>query len=82
MIKVSLVCVNDVTFGKHRRVGDEYQWSQPVIRSWWGAGEGKRGWKLNQLPLANDLVSHVYVVKASIKTPKRTVWGPFFGVSA
>ena len=25
--------------------------------------QGERGWRLNQLPLANDLISHAYITK-------------------
>lgn len=32
---------------------------------------GERGWTLNQLPIANDLIIHAYIIKPSQK-PKRT----------
>ena len=59
--------VNEVTFGKHLRVGAGCQWSQPCDQrvgtfsptSCPPSGEegGERGWRLNQLPMASDLKS-------------------------
>ena len=52
-------CVNDVSFGKHLRLGVDCQWDRPVIRP---PGRGAR-LELKSTPLANDLVNHVYVIK-------------------
>ena len=32
----------------------------PTIPDLWGAA---RGWRLNQLPMAHDLINHAYVMK-------------------
>ena len=80
-IKVSFV-VNEVTFGKPLgdiNTGTGYQYNQP----WWEAWNfqsnpnlqgGVWSWRLNQSPLANDLISHACMMKVSIKTQKDTVW--------
>ena len=61
--------VNEVTLGKNLRMGAPWQWNQPGDESWdfqshphdlWG-GEGS--WRLNQLPVASELINHDYVMK-------------------
>lgn len=62
--------INEVTFGPHLRLGSVCQENRPCD---WRVGTlspspshlvgEERIWRLNQLPVANDLISHGYVMK-------------------
>lgn len=65
--KVVICYVNEVIFGKHLRMGDGCQWSQPMWLEGWNwkfqshlstfeEEIGTGGWV--QLPMANDSVDH------------------------
>lgn len=74
LFSIPVNVAGEVNFGSHPRVEAGYQENQ-VIRwleisvlppDFW---EGEKGWRLNQLPLANDSVNHGYVMKLC-KEPK------------
>ena len=64
--------INEVTFGKplgHLRRGLVARRTNFVVRGFQlsvlppDVQGGERGWRLNQLSMANDLINHVYVMK-------------------
>ena len=68
-IKVSFV-VNEVTFGKalgNINTGTAYQYSQLCLEGWNFQSHrslqgGEWSWRLNQSPVANDLINHAYMM--------------------
>ena len=69
VIKNIFCYVNEVFWGPHLRMGLVAKETKHVIRglalsfqtpNLWG---GERSWRLNQSPVANELINHAYVTK-------------------
>ena len=65
-------CVNEASFGKHLRLGIDYQWDQPVINLQGG------GLRWNQSPWLARICQPCVCNRASTNTLKEQLWGPEF----
>ena len=70
------VCVNELVFGKHLRMGLTVSHEERIVGfsptpDFWG---GERRWMLSQSLAANDVINHTYGMKPPEKTQEEEPW--------